>query len=59
VIEAIEFGCPWCGEVNEILAEPGDAGQWVVQDCRVCCCPIEIRLPDQEASGLEVRQEEN
>jgi len=55
----LEFTCPWCGEANQVEAEPGDAGQWLVQDCHVCCNPIEIRLPEPGQSGLEVRQEEN
>ncbi|MGK7297358.1 MAG: CPXCG motif-containing cysteine-rich protein [Candidatus Wenzhouxiangella sp. M2_3B_020] len=55
--ESRAFGCPWCGEANHVDAEPGDAGQWVVQDCAVCCRPIEIRLPETDGGGVEVRRE--
>ncbi|MDT8437642.1 MAG: CPXCG motif-containing cysteine-rich protein [Wenzhouxiangellaceae bacterium] len=51
---ALEFACPFCGEANSVEAEPGDAGQWLVQDCAVCCCPIELRLPADEQEALQV-----
>jgi len=57
--DALEFACPWCGEINQIEADPGDAGQWVVQDCQVCCSPIEIRLPGPGQDEFMVQREEN
>jgi len=54
------FSCPWCGELNWVELEPDDAGQTVLQDCAVCCRPIEIDLPDLNSSdgaGLVVRPE--
>lgn len=59
LIDYIEFECPWCGEANQVDAEPGDAGQWLVQDCQVCCSPIEIRLPGPAQPDFQVRREEN
>ncbi|MDT8448660.1 MAG: CPXCG motif-containing cysteine-rich protein [Wenzhouxiangellaceae bacterium] len=55
--ELLQFECPWCGEANRVEAEPGDAGQWLVQDCEVCCSPIEIRLPGAGQNDLVVRRE--
>lgn len=53
------FACPWCGEPNWVELEPDDAGQTVVQDCAVCCRPIEIDLPaDGDPFGtLQIRPE--
>jgi hypothetical protein len=51
------FACPWCGEVNHVELEPGDAGQWLTQDCAICCSPIEIRLPPEGGGSPEVRRE--
>ena len=42
---------------DEIEQEPGDAAQWIVQDCAVCCRPIELRLPSEFDPELRVRQE--
>lgn len=55
--DALEFSCPWCGEINQVESEPGDAGQWVIQDCQVCCSPIEIRLPGPGQDEFMVRRE--
>ena len=53
------FACPWCGETNWVELEPDDAGQTVLQDCAVCCRPIEIDLPGLEnpEATLVVRAE--
>lgn len=53
----LEFECPWCGEANQVECEPGDAGQRLTQDCRVCCNPIELRLPGPGSPGLVIERE--
>lgn len=45
LLDSHEFSCPWCGETNQVALEPDEAGQRLVQDCVVCCAPIEISLP--------------
>ncbi len=54
------FGCPYCWEEISMLLDPSIAQQNYVEDCEICCNPIEIRLKfeDQEliefdASALE------
>jgi len=54
--EGSAFECPWCGETNYVDLEPGDTGQWVTQDCAVCCSPIEI-LHAPDPGGAPVRIE--
>ena len=47
----IEIWCPSCGEVNEIQLEQASWGA-MVQDCWVCCRPIEIDLfPPPKLTG--------
>ena len=48
------FHCPWCGEPNWVELEPGDLGQHVIQDCAVCCRPIEILLPHSPEATVQV-----
>jgi Cysteine-rich CPXCG len=37
--------CPYCGEELEIWVEPGSvAHQRYVEDCSVCCRPIELSI---------------
>ncbi len=55
--DALEFSCPWCGEANFVEAEPADAGQCLIQDCAVCCNPIELSLPLFPGEPLQARRE--
>ena len=34
--------CPYCGECLEILIDSSSGDQDYVEDCQVCCSPIEI-----------------
>lgn len=56
-MDMLDFPCPWCGESNEIALDPGELGQQVLTDCRVCCRPIEIDLPDAPGGDPIVRGE--
>lgn len=38
------FGCPYCWEEISMLLDPSIAQQNYVEDCEICCNPIEIRL---------------
>lgn len=36
--------CPYCGEEISILVDPSEAGTSYIEDCQVCCRPIEFSL---------------
>ena len=36
------FQCPYCWEDISILLDPSIATQTLIEDCEVCCNPIEI-----------------
>ncbi len=57
LLDSLEFACPWCGVSNSVECEPGDAGQQLIQDCRNCCSPIEIRLPAWDGDALQIARE--
>lgn len=38
------IGCPYCGEEIEILIDPSAGDQDYVEDCQVCCKPINLRI---------------
>jgi hypothetical protein len=42
--------CPYCGEPIELVVDAGDAGQDYIEDCQVCCQPIEVRVRDTGAA---------
>lgn len=56
-MDMLEFSCPSCGEPNELALDPGELGQQVLMDCRVCCRPIEIELPESPDGQPLVRAE--
>lgn len=38
------FPCPYCGEQISMLLDLSVGHQQYVEDCEVCCRPIEIRV---------------
>lgn len=54
--EQVEICCPHCGEWVEILIDPSVASQVYVEDCQVCCRPIEIHASVEDGE-LDVRAE--
>ena len=48
--------CPWCGERFEALIDPGGGSGDYVEDCAVCCKPIEMHL-DQDGDRSQLSGE--
>jgi hypothetical protein len=38
------FVCPYCGEPITMLLDPAVGDQAYVEDCEVCCNPIDLRF---------------
>jgi len=36
--------CPYCGESITVLIDPEDIGQEYIEDCQVCCQPINFSV---------------
>ena len=45
--------CPYCGESVEVLLNPEDVGAEYIEDCQVCCRPIEFFLREDARGWLE------
>ena len=45
--------CPYCGESIEVLLNPEDVDADYIEDCQVCCRPIEFRLREDAGGWLE------
>ena len=43
--------CPYCGESIEILVDGSVESQSYIEDCQVCCRPINI-VAEIDASGM-------
>jgi len=46
--------CPYCGESLEVLIDPADAGQQYIEDCQVCCKPINFLVTETIEGELSV-----
>ena len=54
-----EVQCPYCGETIEIQVEASAGEQAYVEDCSVCCRPIEMRVFDNgDGFVVEVKRDD-
>jgi len=50
--------CPYCGEALELTVDATAGAQQYVEDCTVCCRPIEVAVaPDADGFHVVVRDE--
>ena len=57
--EFVPFACPWCGERIETRIDLSTADDGLIEDCQVCCRPMELRVERDEQGGfvaLQVRR---
>ena len=47
--EEVGVGCPYCGEMIEILVDLSVGEQQYIEDCSVCCAPILMSVQVDEA----------
>ncbi|MEM1257552.1 MAG: CPXCG motif-containing cysteine-rich protein [Bacteroidota bacterium] len=52
------FQCPYCWEEISVLLDPSIPSQSYVEDCEVCCNPMEIILnfQDQELVDFSIKE---
>jgi hypothetical protein len=60
----VEAACPYCGEPIAIWVDAGGGSrQRYVEDCSVCCRPIEIHLSpgdgEDDLPQLDVRRDDD
>lgn len=48
-------GCPYCGESIEILLDASVPDQQYIEDCSVCCRPINISVSEDVSGELLVQ----
>ena len=50
------ISCPYCAQSMEIVLDLSAGSQSYVEDCQICCQPMQIRfdVDDQQLQGLQV-----
>lgn len=54
--------CPYCGEHFDILVDPtAGSEQSYIEDCQVCCCPIniDVRIGDDDQAHVTISGEDD
>ena len=59
IIQEMWITCPYCGENITILADGSVDEQQYIEDCQVCCKPMEIHVsvPENGRCQVEARAE--
>ncbi len=52
-----DITCPWCWETISVEIDLSAGGQRYVEDCQVCCQPIEITFEVDDGELSDVRAE--
>ena len=52
-LQEVDIYCPYCGEGITALLNPEEEGSDYIEDCEVCCRPIEFHLLDDGTGGIE------
>ncbi|MDP3723977.1 MAG: CPXCG motif-containing cysteine-rich protein [Candidatus Omnitrophota bacterium] len=60
-LESAHIDCPYCGESLEITVDSSVGQHEYVEDCQVCCKPIQfrIRVSAEGTSSIDVRSEDD
>lgn len=51
----VDIHCPYCGEPVEIFIDESAGPQRYIEDCQVCCRPIDIAVSVGKDGEAEVR----
>jgi hypothetical protein len=54
MLDSVLIHCPYCGEPIEILVDGSVDNQHYIEDCQVCCRPIEVAVTVDEDGELHV-----
>ena len=52
MLETVVIHCPYCGEGYETTLDLSAGSQRYIEDCAVCCKPIEVNLRVSEGGEL-------
>ena len=54
MLPSTHITCPYCGEAIELLIDDSAGDQQYIEDCQVCCRPINISVTIDDAGELQV-----
>lgn len=48
----VDCHCPYCGEPIDLFVDTSAGAQAYVEDCQVCCRPINVSVGEPDDDGL-------
>lgn len=54
MLQDVAIDCPYCGERIQLLVDASEGEACLVEDCQVCCRPIELQLRPGDAGVMSV-----
>lgn len=53
LLETVRLTCPYCGESFETSVDCSAGSQAYIEDCEICCRPIELQIECNDQAGLD------
>ena len=53
-LTSVDVICPYCGERLDITIDQSAGAQIYVEDCQVCCRPMDIVIREDSAGDLQI-----
>lgn len=44
LLQSVQVQCPYCWETIELTADTSEPEQDYIEDCSVCCQPMEVQM---------------
>ena len=54
-LEPRDIDCPYCGETIEVLIDTSELPQQYIEDCQVCCRPINFDISEDYEGDVMLR----
>lgn len=54
-LQEVDIHCPYCGETIDILLDGSVSHQEYIEDCRVCCRPMHLKVTVGDSGTANVR----
>ena len=54
MLDMQDVQCPYCGEWISLMLDASAGAQSYIEDCHVCCKPIEVRVSVDEYGTVDV-----
>lgn len=55
MLEFVDIHCPACGEPQSLGVDASAGGQGYIEDCQVCCRPMQVHVDVGEAGEVAVQ----